>query len=86
MGAFSFAINALMLTVPLYMLQVYDRVLTSGSMDTLIALTVLAVGLLVCHAMLEFVRSRILVRVGNRLDNALGGTLFAGLTHRCAAS
>ena len=85
-GAFSFAINALMLTVPLYMLQVYDRVLTSGSMDTLIALTVLAVGLLVCHAMLEFVRSRILVRVGNRLDNALGGTLFAAVLRSRLAS
>lgn len=85
-GAFSFAINALMLTVPLYMLQVYDRVLTSGSMDTLIALTVLAVGLLVCHAVLEFIRSRILVRVGNRLDNALGGTLFSAVLRSRLAS
>lgn len=78
-GAFSFFINLLMLTGPLYMLQVYDRVLTSGSRHTLIMLTVVAVGMILTSALLELVRSRILVRIGSRLDRRLNDRLFAGL-------
>lgn len=75
-GFFSLFINLLMLTGPLYMLQVYDRVLTSGSMDTLIALTILALGLLMSQAFLEYVRSRILIRFGNRLDEQINAPLM----------
>lgn len=78
-GFFSFFINLLMLTGPLYMLQVYDRVLTSGSQYTLIMLTVVAVGMILTSALLELVRSRILVRIGSRLDGFLSEKLFAGL-------
>ena len=78
-GAFSFFINLLMLTGPLYMLQVYDRVLTSGSQHTLIMLTAVAVGMILTSALLELVRSRILVRAGSRLDRRLNDRLFAGL-------
>ncbi|NIA67455.1 type I secretion system permease/ATPase [Pelagibius litoralis] len=78
-GFFSFFINLLVLTGPLYMLQVYDRVLTSGSRHTLIMLTVVAVGMILTGALLELVRSRVLVRIGSRLDNALSERLFAGL-------
>ncbi len=78
-GAFSLFINLLMLTGPLYMLQVYDRVLTSGSRHTLIMLTVVAVGMILTSALLELVRSRILVRAGSRLDRRLNERLFAGL-------
>lgn len=75
-GLFSFFINLLMLTVPLYMLLVYDRVLTSGNNSTLMALTVLAGMLLAIMGALEFVRSRVLVRVGGRIDQLLDRRTF----------
>ena len=81
-GFFSFFINLLMLTGPLYMLQVYDRVLTSGSRHTLIMLTVVAVAMILTSALLEFVRARILVRIGSRLDTSLSDILFSGLLRR----
>ena len=89
---FSFFLNLLMLVSPFYMLQVYDRVLTSRSKDTLYVLTILAVGLLGISAMLELVRGRILVRLGARLDRHVTHNLFAALiedriaTQRNAAS
>jgi ATP-binding cassette, subfamily C, bacterial EexD len=73
-GGFSLFVNLLMLTVPMYMLQVYDRVLISRSEDTLVMLTILAVSLLAVNSVVEFFRSRILVRVGARLDEALRRT------------
>ena len=75
-AVFSMIINLLMLTGPLYMLQVYDRVLTSGSVDTLIALSVLAIGLLFSQGLLEFIRSRILMRYSNRLDQSVSVPLM----------
>jgi PrtD family type I secretion system ABC transporter len=76
---FSFFLNLLMLVAPFYMLQVYDRVLTSRSKDTLYLLTLLAVGLLAISAMLELIRGRILVRLGARLDRYVTHDLFAAL-------
>ncbi|MEM8838992.1 MAG: type I secretion system permease/ATPase [Pseudomonadota bacterium] len=76
---FSFWINLLMLVAPLYMLQVYDRVLTSRSYDTLIFLTILAVTLLALNGFLELVRSRVLVRIGGKLDERLGDDAFRSL-------
>lgn len=64
---FSFIVNMLMLVSPVYMLQIYDRVLTSGSHETLIALTVIAIFLLIFFGVLDVVRQRILVRVGSGL-------------------
>ena len=81
-GVFSFFINLLMLTAPLYMLQVYDRVLTSRSDATLVAITVLAGGLLLVMGLLDMVRSRILVRVGTRLDQKLNATVFSAVFAR----
>ena len=78
-GLFSFFINALMLVGPIYMMQVYDRVLSSGSLPTLVFLTVAAVGLILTSALLEFVRSRVLVRLGGQLDVQLNETVFSGL-------
>ena len=75
-GVFSFFINLLMLTAPLYMLQIYDRVLTSRSVETLVGLSVLAGAMLLVMGGLEFVRSRILVRVGARLDQQLNTRVF----------
>ena len=73
---FSAFINLLMLVAPLYMLQVYDRVLLSKSYVTLIALTVIAMGCLVVYGILEFVRARILVRTGLKLDEYLNERVF----------
>jgi len=62
-GVFSMFSNLLMLVPAFYMLQVYDRVVTSGSMPTLVMLTLIAMFLLGTMGALEWVRSRILVRV-----------------------
>ena len=58
---FSFFINMLMFVSPLYMLQIYDRVISSRSEETLIALTILAATLILVYSMLEMLRSRLLV-------------------------
>ncbi len=83
-GVFSFFINLLMLTAPLYMLQIYDRVLSSRSDATLVAITVLAAGLLIVMGLLDFVRSRVMVRVGVRLDHRLNGRVFSAVFARMA--
>ena len=68
---FSVAINVLMLTGPLFMLQVYDRVLTSQSVPTLIALFTLVVVLYVFMGLFSFIRSRVLSNLGYRIDTEL---------------
>lgn len=73
---FSFFVNLLMFVGPLYMLQIYDRVLTSRNDTTLIMLSAIAVGLLVAYAFLEYVRSRMLVRTGLQFDDALASPMF----------
>lgn len=75
-AVFSAFINILMLTGPIYMLQVYDRVLVSGSISTLVALTILMGALYLFMGLLEFVRSRVLVRVGNQVQEDLGDRTF----------
>ncbi|WP_448956391.1 type I secretion system permease/ATPase [Labrys neptuniae] len=75
-GIMSFMINLLYLNGSLFMLEVYDRVLPSRSVPTLVGLVVLAGGLYVAQGLLELIRSRILVRVGTSLDEALGGRIF----------
>lgn len=81
-GFFSLFINLLMLVPALYMLQLYDRVLTSRSEDTLYMLTLIVVILFITMGILEFIRSRILIRVGNRLDNYLNENLFSSMFRR----
>ncbi|MCH9807667.1 MAG: type I secretion system permease/ATPase [Alphaproteobacteria bacterium] len=76
LGVFSFVINILMLAGPLFMLQVYDRVISSGSMPTLIALTAMTAGAYAIIGMLEIVRSRVIVRVGHEIDQRLSGRIF----------
>ena len=75
-GLFSLFINLLMLVPTFYMLQLYDRVVGTGSQSTLVALTVLMLFLLGTMGSLEWVRSRILVRVGGRIDALLGNRLY----------
>jgi PrtD family type I secretion system ABC transporter len=76
-GVFSLFINFAALIVPLYMMQIYDRVLASRSPETLIALTALALALLLIVIFVEIARSRVLVRIGAELDSSLGAPLFA---------
>ncbi len=78
-GLFSFFINVLMLVSPLFMLQVYDRVLTSRNGFTLLMLALLAVALLAVMAALDALRARLLVRIGRRMDNQTNGVLFDGV-------
>lgn len=73
---FSLFINILQLTFSVYMLQIYDRVLSSYSMPTLIVLTIAAVGALIIEASLEFIRSRLLVRCGVDIDQSLSHTVL----------
>ncbi len=75
-GAFSFVINLLQLTAPLYMLQVYDRVLSSQNETTLLMLTLLVVALFLLMAVLEFIRSRVLVRVGAAIEAKINERVF----------
>ena len=75
---FSIFVNLLMLAGPLFMLQVYDRVLTSGSEETLAALFLLVGGLYAIMAILDFARARVLVRYGARLQSSLDDTVFRG--------
>lgn len=65
-GVFSAVVNILALTGPLYMLQVYDRVLPSHSIPTLVGITIAMLGLYVAYGLLDFVRLRLLARIGNR--------------------
>lgn len=78
-GFFSFFVNLLMLVPPLYMLQLYDRVLTSRSENTLIMLTLIVVVLFITMALLEIVRSKMLVRIGNYMDDLLSTRIFDSL-------
>lgn len=72
-GAISLFLNLLALASPLYMLQVYDRVLASGRVETLVALTAIAALALLCLGALEALRKRVLVRISTWLDRALSG-------------
>lgn len=74
---FSIAINVLMFVSPLYMLQVYDRVLHSRSEMTLIMLTVIALAMLALYGLLEWIRSRVLVRAGLRFDEMIAKSVFS---------
>ncbi len=77
-AVFSFFVNLLMLTGPLFMLQVYDRVLASGSIPTLQALFLLVGGLFVMMGLLDFLRGRILANAGARFQALLDGRVFEG--------
>jgi PrtD family type I secretion system ABC transporter len=76
---FSFFVNLLMLTGPLYMLNIYDRVLSSRSFETLITLTVLVAFLYSMMGILDFVRGRVMGRVGARFQASLDRRVFAAV-------
>ncbi|MEP4476925.1 MAG: ATP-binding cassette domain-containing protein, partial [Lentilitoribacter sp.] len=75
-GVLSLVINLLMLTGPLYMLQIYDRVLASGSVPTLLVISLFALGMFVFFGVLDGLRQRILARIGAWLDAKLTASVF----------
>ena len=85
-GLFSFFANMLMLTGPLYMLQVYDRVLGSRSEETLVALTLLVAFLYGTMGILDYSRGRIMARVGARFQAALDKRVFDAMIRRSAVA
>ena len=81
---FSMVVNALMLSGPIYMLQVYDRVLGSRSEETLIALSVLLTFLFLMMGIMDYVRGRLMARVGARFQSTLDGRVFAAHLRQAA--
>src|SRR3954470_23488527 len=75
-GVMSCIINLLYLTGSIFMLEVYDRVLPSRSVPTLIGLVILASGLYAAQGALDLIRSRILGRIGTALDESLNARVF----------
>ncbi|MGJ4926757.1 type I secretion system permease/ATPase [Bradyrhizobium sp. HKCCYLS2038] len=75
-GVMSCIINLLYLTGSIFMLEVYDRVLPSRSVPTLIGLIIIAAGLYAAQGALDMIRSRILGRVGTALDESLNARVF----------
>src|SRR5215471_11029801 len=75
-GIMSCMINLLYLTGSVFMLEVYDRVLPSRSVPTLIGIVVLAAGLYAAQGVLDLLRSRSLGRIGTSLDEALNERVF----------
>lgn len=82
---FSLAINLLYLAAPLYMLQVYDRVISSGSQITLLMLTIALLVAFVALAALDAVRARVLTRASIRLDRLVAGRVMTAVIDRAAA-
>lgn len=83
---FSVFVNLLMLTGPLFMLQIYDRVLGSRSEETLVALLVLVIGLYALMWLLDFARTRLMARYGARFQMALDDRVFAAQLARTQRS
>lgn len=75
-GVFTAAINVLQLTGPLFMLEVYDRVLPGRSVPTLVAISILALVMFGFQGLLDILRSRVLVRIAGSVDQAMSGRVF----------
>lgn len=74
---FSFVINLLLFVSPLYMLQIYDRVLGTRNETTLLMISLIALFLLIIYGAMEFIRSRMLVRAGIQFDEVLSKSIFS---------
>ncbi len=85
-GLFSLFANLLMLTGPMYMLQVYDRVLGSRSEETLIALSILVLFLYGVMGILDYTRGRIMARVGARFQARLDRRVFDAVVRKSAVA
>lgn len=76
-GIFSLAVNLLILAMPIYLFQLSDRVLTSRSVDTLVMLSLVVVGAVVAHVMMDMMRRFILMRVAVEFESKLGAPVLA---------
>ncbi|MBI1733483.1 MAG: type I secretion system permease/ATPase [Gammaproteobacteria bacterium] len=76
---FSFFANILMLSLPIYMMQVFDRVISSRSVETLVMLSIMALTCLFAHMLLELFRSRLLSGAGLALDGMAGPSVITGV-------
>lgn len=85
-GFFSLFVNLLMLTPPFYMMQVYGRVVTSGSVPTLVMLTLIMTVLMITMGLLDWTRSRIMVRISAKLDKELSPDVYKASFNRALAS
>lgn len=74
---FSFASSILVLALPIYLFQISDRVLTSRSVDTLVMLTIIVVGLILAHVLLDMFRRYMLMRVAVDLETRLGAPVLS---------
>ncbi|MEL6374572.1 MAG: type I secretion system permease/ATPase [Pseudomonadota bacterium] len=83
---FSVFINLLMLTIPIYLFQISDRVLTSRSLDTLVMLSLLAGAFIAILSLLDVMRRRVLGRVATQTETILGGPVLAGLVNTARLS
>ena len=81
---FSVFVNLLMLTGPLFMLQVYDRVLGSRSEETLLSLSVIVAFLFLMMGLLDYARGRVMARAATRFQNLLDGRVFAAVLRQAA--
>ena len=82
---FSVVVNLLMLTMPVYLFQLSDRVLTSSSLDTLLMLTIMAFGLLGVLSALDVLRRQVLARLATKLEAFLGGAVLASTINNARA-
>ncbi|MEM6440911.1 MAG: ABC transporter transmembrane domain-containing protein, partial [Pseudomonadota bacterium] len=81
-GLFSMFVNLLMLTGPIYMLQVYDRVLASRSEPTLVMLTLIVSFMFLMMGVLDYARGRVLARAGARFQARLDNRVFEAILRR----
>lgn len=85
-GIFSVFVNLLMLTMPIYLFQISDRVLTSRSMDTLVMLSLLALGFILVLSLLDTLRRQVLGRLATKMETILGGPVLASVVASAPAS
>jgi ATP-binding cassette subfamily C protein len=85
-GIFSVFVNLLMLTMPIYLFQISDRVLTSRSFDTLVMLSLLAFGFILVLSLLDTLRRQVLGRLATRMETILGGPVIASIVTAAPAS
>ncbi len=78
-GVFSTVVNLLMLTMPVYLFQISDRVLTSRSMDTLVMLSVLALMFIGVLSLLDILRRQVLGTLSTKLEKILGGPILVSI-------
>jgi len=76
-GIFSIAVNLLVLSIPVYLFNMSDRVLTSRSTDTLMMLTMIVVGAIAAHVLMDMMRRFILMRVAVETEARLGGPVLS---------